>query len=179
MGGPGSGHGIKRSDHSKNSGYATPGVPSKHKHLKSLFSDKLDPSCHALKKERDRAAGIPEDPQAEVKKEVFRMEYKDMQKEARKRVKKAWETIDEILNNPEASDTAKMAAFHAIHDRAFGKAATLNYNIDATMEAKPAEMSEDELRKRVGTAILELEASKGTSGTNEGEGRPNDIRKYN
>lgn len=176
--GQGSGHGIKRFDHSKNSGNPHFGKPSQHhqrKHLKSLWSDKPDPSCHADKKERDRMAGIPEDPMAEIKKDILRMEYKDMQNEARKRVRKAWKMLDDIIDNPESSDSAKIAAFNAVHDRCFGKPATMNYNINAQAEAKPADLTEDELRRQ----ISRLESLERTSRENEGEERPTDLRKYN
>lgn len=183
LGGQGSGHGIKRPDHTdpetlrnRTRGY----IKTQKKHLKSLFSDKLDPSCHRHKKERDRLKGIEEDKTmvAERRKSIA-LEYKDMQDIARRHVEEVMEAFINILRDPDASPAVKVSAGNAILDRAHGKAATTNLNINANADSKPADLSDAELSKRIERNLSALEGQRGTSEETEGEERPTDIRKYN
>ena len=83
------------------------------------------------------------------------------------------------MRDENTAPAAKAAAAKELLDRGYGKSATLNYNVNTDTTVKPAELTENELRKRVGEAIARLEGPKGTSGEDESAGQPIDIRKYN
>jgi len=190
MGGPGSGHGIKRPDHSTGKVLRkVTRVKNQRKHIKSVFSDLPDPSCHGHKKARDRIVLYEEGYSKEYvdKMEIMAAErskaigynYKAMQDSAQRRAEKAMQVFEDIVDDPEAPFAAKIAAAKEILDRAFGKSATLNYNVNASADAKPAELSDAELTRRIEANLSVIEGQRGEEEEAQSEKRPSDLRKYN
>ena len=105
---------------------------------------------------------------------------REIQELARKHVPKAIEKLGEILENPEATDMSKIAAYHALADRGYGKPTQTNLNANFDADSKPSEVNEKELDSRIAEALERIERI--TSGTGQevsGKERPADIRKYN
>lgn len=197
MGGPGSGHGIKRPDHSARSGTTAGGFKNSFgrygadqvKGLKSVFSNLPDPSCHQDKLERDRALMLK---QGQSRAQILKsekmtiertrsigMQYGEMQDAARRRAEKAMQVFEDVIDNPDASDNSKIAAAKEILDRAFGKAATLNLNVNASVDAKPSELSDAELAKRIEQNLTVIEGQRREAEALKGAERPKNLREYN
>ncbi len=185
MGGRGSGHGIKRADHTFGTrpdgiwGPPTPRGPrvkGRH-HMKSLFSDKLDPSLH-----RDRLKRLnlsaEEQQMRLVQKKAFQAEARDLQNLAKQFSLKGMETCVAILDNPDSSDAAKLQAINMIWDRAYGKASMTTFNVNANIDANPKELDGADLDKRIAEAINNVE-KKIAETNDEGDERPINIREYN
>lgn len=160
------------------------------RHLKSLFSDKPDPSQHD-----DRLArkGITRKPttleeirrkedndlkQMMTKKK--RMEAHELQEMARENADMLFKVIMEIASNDEAPAAVRLQAANMGLDRAFGKAATTNINVNADIDTKLADLDDAALKRRLIQNIARIEANTADDGkTIEGEARPINIREYN
>jgi len=169
------------------------GIPN----LKSVFSDKLDPSVHdhrlkrhlmkdrSLRKDyenrrREQIRIIDEVKMNMIRKKEVAMEARDLQDLARQFSRKAMETLVQILDNPDSSDNAKIAAIGMLWDRGFGKAAQTQVNINANADAKPSELDVTSLDRRIADAIHRVEKlTDRTSEEGTSEKRPSDLRKYN
>jgi len=200
MGGIGSGYGTKRPDHPVGHWMAgrTTNYPDQKKHLKSVFSDKPDPSCHGHKRERDRLAGLPDtgakarkDRDARLcnkeamamaveRKNTIAMEARELQDLARQLATKAMKALVDILDNEDSSDTAKMQAIQMILDRGFGKPAATVYSISQDAGTKLSDLDGKSLDQRIEDAIARTERlTAGASEAPSGENRPANLRKYN
>jgi len=179
LGGPGSGYGTKRPDHSKNSGrnsveHNTPHI----KHLKSIFSDLPDPSVHKHKLERDRNNGKKDYEMSAERRQTAGLTYKEMQAIALKHAEEMMQVLLDVASDAHQPASARVSAANSWLDRGFGKAATLNYNINAGAGAKPAELSDDDLTRRIQDNLKALEKGK-KSETIDGNAKVINIRDFN
>lgn len=184
MGGIGSGHGTKRPDHPNASLWPeaidTAVRRKQIYHQKSMFSDKLDPSLHAKKKQRERAAGIVDTPMDIVRKKQVALEARELQDLARRTAEKAFRALERVVDNPEAPPSAILTAANMILDRAYGKAAVTTFNINASMDAKPQELDDAGIATRINEALQRVERlAEGEGKTIEGTARPINLREYN
>jgi len=179
MGGPGSGHGIKRPDHTAK-GIETIGLKRKQiKGLPSVFSGLPDPSLHREVVRRKNLSAKEMEMKIQRSKEIA-LEARDLQDLCRQFTLKATERLVQILDNPDASDGAVLKAIEMLWDRGFGKAAITQVNINANADAKPSELDATSLDRRIADAIHRVEKlTDRTSEEGTGEKRPSDIRKYN
>jgi hypothetical protein len=180
MGGPGSGYGIKRPDHSRMSGgnkVLHGNLKNQKKHLKSVFSDLPDPSCHAHKLERDRRAGVKDYEMSVDRRKVAGLTYKKMQDIACEHAEEMMQVLLDVANDPDQPSSARVSAANSWLDRAFGKAATLNYNVNANADVKPSELSDAELSKRIDENLKVIE--KQQSEAEVFRDSPSDLSKYN
>ena len=75
--------------------------------------------------------GIVEDPvMKELRKEKLRLEYKDMQDIARQNAADMLQVLVDIAKDENTPAGARATAANAVLDRAHGKAATTNFNIN-------------------------------------------------
>lgn len=182
------------------------GLPNLINNSKSLFSNKPNPSCwekrnRALSNKRSAARGKARDilkgaidlettnlenlEQAMAVKKM--LTAADIQNMAREEAEAFFRVICEIAANEEAPPAVRLQAANMGLDRAFGKAATTNFNVNANMDAKPEELDDNALRRRIAQNLaraetLEQRLAAGSSSdgkTIEGEARPVNIRKYN
>lgn len=202
MGGIGSGHGTKRPDHPTGAliGGLKKTYDKQTKHLKSVFSNKPDPSCHAHKRDRDIMAGKPDYGRATIdlfnakrrkdgaelqkmaidRRKTIAMEAKDLQDLARELATKAMQSLVDILDNEDSADTAKLQAIQMILDRGFGKPAATVLNFNQSMDAKPSQLDDRSLDQRTKDALSRIERlTSGASEEAESKERPSDLRKYN
>lgn len=195
MGGLRSGTGIKRPDHTKSLPEIIACIDGRYvavrksardrhrkqiKHLPSLFSNKLDPSLHASKKERDRAAGIVETKMDIKNRKRVIAEARDIQNIARQFAPDAMQALIDILQDPEANATAKITAANVVLDRAYGKAAATNINMNTNMDAAPKDLDSRDLDIRIVETLNRIErATHGAAEEAESEERSAGIRKYN
>lgn len=163
--------------------------PAKKANLKSLFSDKPDPSCHA---DRVKARGwksakdvmdikLREEKQlAEVLRKKNRLEAYELQEMAREAAEKVFKVIQEVAMNEEAPPAVRLQAANMVLDRAYGRAATTNFNVNADIDTKLENLDDDSIRRRIAQNLARLEArSDNDRKTIEGEARPINLREYN
>lgn len=106
----------------------------------------------------------------------------EIQQYIRERAERYLAELDRIATSEETSGNEKLAAIQQLMDRGYGKATqtTVNSNLDG--DAKPKELSTDELLRRVDEAIQRAEKTQGlASGVGkeaEGTEGPADLRKY-
>lgn len=161
------GHGTKRVDHSfVQSGREERGwepLPERShrnrsvaRNLPSLFSGKPDPSLH-----RDRLKALrlskAELKMREEQRVARSTEARDIQALARKFAYDAMQALADVLANPESPDSAKITAANAILDRAYGKAAATNLNVNANMDANPRDMDLKDLDRRIADTLSRVE----------------------
>ena len=185
MGGPGSGFGIKRPDHPTGElllGKDRAFLKTQKKHLKSVFSNLPDPSCHKHKLERDRAAGrMDYDMNAPLRK-MIGLEYKEMQEIARQNAEDAMQVYLDIMRDPETAPSVKLAAADRVMERAFGKTAQMNLNINTSIDSNPMDLSDADLTREIKAIVGKVKTiESGGSQTEEVEGevRPKNLREYN
>jgi hypothetical protein len=165
--------------------------------LKSIFSDRLDPSVHGhrikrdfitdeniekfyAKKNRRQLKVTNEVKMTMLRRKEVALEARDLQNICREVSDKIIKTMIGILDNPDSSDNSKIAASNLLLDRGYGKAAATNVNINANADAKPSELDGRDLDKRVADTIRQLEKlTDGTPEEGESEKRPSSLREYN
>jgi hypothetical protein len=90
------------------------------------------------------------------------------------------QAIRNILNNPRASDTAKIAALALCVERGYGKVAQTNINANIDADSKPSELNGDELNARIAETLERAERiTKRTREPITRQERPADLRKLN
>jgi|SRR5882672_3434601 len=142
---------------------------------KSLFSDKPDPSVHGHRIKRHAGLGGPElqKPYIEhrrrrlktirevqmgvLRKKNVATEARDIQDLARQYALDAMQALVNILNSPEANDTAKITAANVILDRGYGKAAATNINMNANMDAPVKDLDSRDLDQRITETLNRIE----------------------
>jgi hypothetical protein len=185
MGGPGSGHGIKRPDHPGGElllGKDRAFLKTQKKHLKSVFSDLPDPSCHAHKLARDRAKGNKDYEMSAPLRKMIGLEYKEMQEIARQNADEAMQVYLDIMRDPDSAGSVKLAAADRIMERAFGKTAQMNLNVNATLDGNPMDLSDADLTREIKAIVGKVKTiESGGSQTEEVESevRPKNLREYN
>jgi hypothetical protein len=161
--------------------------------LKSVFSDKPDPSVHGHRLKR--RANNPEKARQDyidefreknkekavtiVRRKTLAAEARDIQDLARQFSIRAMEELVNILDNPDAADSAKLTAINMILDRGYGKAAVTMLNLNASVDAKPSELDSTSLDKRIADAITRVEKLTGNNSEELNEEQPINIREYN
>lgn len=108
------------------------------------------------------------------------LEHREIQEIAKLAAPDAIKAIIDIVNSPEAADTAKIAAANFLLDRAYGKPTQTNVNANIDSNDKPREIDRHELDRRIKQTIerverittREAEAPLSTEG-------PSDLRKLN
>lgn len=182
MGGTGSGHGIKRPDHTRVLDLWEPGGPprrsrSVHHNLPSVFSDKPDPSLH--KDRLKRLKLTPEEARMRVvRSKEIALDYKEAQSLAQRLLPKAIEKAAEMFDDPDVSPLVKVKLLEMFWDRAHGKTAT-NVNVTTTTD-KPSELDAGSLNKRITETISRIEElTNGNAEEDTGKDRPTNLREYN
>ena len=183
MGGPGSGHGIKRPDHPTGSllkGKKRDFLRTQRKHLPSVFSGLPDPSCHGHKKERDRLNKLKESQMAAERRKQIAAEARDIQELARRFAQDALQAMVDILDDPDSSGTNKLAAANSLLDRAYGKPAVTVHNTNTNIDAKLSDLDAKSLDQRIAETLNRVEKlTNGEAEAAEGEVRHSNLRKYN
>jgi hypothetical protein len=184
----GSGHGIKRPDHRFLAGGRNTGwkpyihhkrMPSVARHLRSLFSDRLDPSLNNDRLKRLRLSK-KELKMREENRAAKAAEAKDIQSLARRFALDAMKALADVLANPNSADTAKITAANAILDRAYGKAASTNLNVNANMDANPRDLDPADLDRRIADTLTRVEnLTELATKEVKGERRIINLRDYN
>lgn len=89
--------------------------------------------------------------------EDMAIDAREAQRLSRESMRKAIERVAAILDDPAASDMAAIAAFHALADRAYGKATQTNVNANLDVDANPRELKGNELDKRITETLERVE----------------------
>lgn len=153
--------------------------PPPRRHQKSLFSDKLDPSLHGDRLKRANYSKEELMMRDEQRKKIA-IEAKDIQTLARKFAIDAMETLAGVMQNPEANDTCKITAANSVLDRAYGKPAITNVNLNSNLDASPKELDSVSLDQRIEDTLAKLNnVVEQKSEETKGDKRPIDRRKYN
>jgi hypothetical protein len=166
------------------------------KNLKSLFSDKLDPSVHGhrikrhtsnnyelkaayIEHRRRRLKTIREVQMAMIRNKDVATEARDIQDIARQYSLDAMRTLADILSNPESNDTAKIAAANVILDRGYGKAAATNINMNASLDAPVKDLDSRDLDQRITETLNRIDRVTHQVSEKDDEEPPTDRSKYN
>lgn len=107
-------------------------------------------------------------------------EAREIKEMAAKCVPDAIQALHEIIKSDVSSDMAKIAASNAVWDRGYGRATQTNVTATLDLDAKPNEISDAELDRRVGEALERVESI--TKRTREKiivQERSSDLRKLN
>ncbi len=165
--------------------------------LKSVFSNRLDPSVHGHRKKRDfitdkniekfyakqqrRQIKVADEVKRNmIRKKEIAMEARDLQDLCRQFTLKATETLIQILDDPDAAPSAKLQAIGMLWDRGYGKPAQTQVNINASADSKPEELDAKSLDKRIADALGRVEKlANGATEEGESETRSSHLRKYN
>ncbi len=156
--------------------------------LKSLFSDKPDPSVHKHRLKR-RAMMAEQECKGMIvaakeknamlmRKKDIAVEARDIQNLARQFAFDAMQALVDILRNPDSSDSSKITAANTLLDRGYGKAAMTTFNVNANLDAKPKELDGADLDKRIAEAITNVE-KKLSEGRDESIEKVINIKDYN
>jgi hypothetical protein len=161
------GHGTKRPDHSfiqsgrEETGWQSYPVRNRRsrsvaRNLPSLFSGKPDPSLN-----RDRVKSLnlskAELKMREEQRAAKSAEARDIQELARRFATDAMQALADVLTNPDSADSAKITAANSILDRAYGKAASTNLNVNANMDANPKDLDPGDLDRRIADTLMRVE----------------------
>ena len=158
--------------------------------LPSIFSGLPDPAVHGHRLKRranlakqvrkEEIARLKEKHMSLVRKKTLGAEARDIQDLARQFAVEALQAMVDILDNPDASDSNKLAAANSLLDRAYGKSPVTNFNVNASVDAKPSDLDEKSLDRRLVDVLSKVEKLTGPAAKIEtDEDRPSNLRKYN
>lgn len=108
------------------------------------------------------------------------LDFREIQEMARKSVPDAIRELTRIIGDEQSSDMAKIAAYHALADRGYGKSTQTNINANIDPDAKPSTVNAAELDARIAEALQRIERITGRAREKiESPQQSSDIRKYN
>lgn len=107
-------------------------------------------------------------------------EAKEIQEIARRMVPDALDALGKIVKSEVSSDMAKIAAYHALADRGYGRPTQTNINANIDADAKPNVVDGNELDKRITETLQRIESiTSRERETLDSQERPADLRKLN
>lgn len=143
-------------------GFSYNGYPSKEAYLKAM---------EAKKEQKEKEA------QAVARNEKIQTEIKDIQDIAREMSENSMRVLDEIQNNPDATDSARILAATTIIDRAYGKPTVTSMNLNLNQGVNPSEINAVELDTRIAEALSRIERlTNREAKAPESEVRPPNLR---
>lgn len=102
--------------------------------------------------------------------EKVALEAHEVQRKARMSANDAMDTLDEIVKDPSAQHSARIAAAQVILERAYGKASQVNINAQVNPDAKNSEVTDKQLDERIRQTLKRVEELTG------GEAKPTDSK---
>lgn len=105
-------------------------------------------------------------------------DVREIRDQCRTIIPEAIEVLANILRNPAASDMAKIAAYHALADRGYGKPTQTNVTANVDADSKPSEINANELDARIAETLKRVERiAGGEVEAIDSQEQPPDIRK--
>jgi len=133
-----------------------------------------------VKANPDKVTVMEKKPRINKERESIVKEAREIKEMAARCVPDAIDALKDIITNPASSDMAKIAAANVVWDRGYGKPVQANINANMDVDAKPTEINDAELNRRIEDTLKRIEgATTGTSEEVDVPKRPSDLRKLN